>query len=210
MTNAFPIEECRPRTLWEQFACPQGRLGWVVGHLMAWKNGGRSEWVRSLLDVEPADRLLEIGFGPGVDVRWASRRAAYVAGVDRSAVMVRMARSRSRVAVEQGRVRLELGSADDLPFEDCSFDKIYAINSAQFWPRGALAEARRVLKPGGTVYLAVQPRTKGASEATVDETGAALEAGLRAAGFASVRSLKKRMRPLSTVCAIGCKPGVSA
>ncbi|MEZ4653284.1 MAG: hypothetical protein R3E12_06705 [Candidatus Eisenbacteria bacterium] len=39
-----------------------------MGHLMAVKNRGRSRMVLEQLDLEPGDRVLEIGFGPGVDL----------------------------------------------------------------------------------------------------------------------------------------------
>jgi len=48
----------------DQFAKPSGTMGWIAGHLMAMKNGHRSTWVFSLLDLKPTDRVLEIGFGP--------------------------------------------------------------------------------------------------------------------------------------------------
>src|SRR5260370_5047244 len=64
----------------KQFAKPTGTLGWVVGHVMAMKNGERSEWVFSLLDLKREDHVLEIGFGSGADLLRASRVAAFVAG----------------------------------------------------------------------------------------------------------------------------------
>jgi len=66
-------------------------MGWVAGQLMAMKNGHRSVWVFSLLDLKPTDRVLEIGFGSGTDIARASQAAAFVAGVDHSEVMLKMA-----------------------------------------------------------------------------------------------------------------------
>src|SRR5262245_16525243 len=154
-----------------QFSRRTGLGGWLVGHLMAVKNRGRSEWVLSGLDLGPRDRVLEVGFGPGVDVRRAAARAAFVAGVDHSPEMVRQARRRNARAIAEGRVDLRVGEAGRLPFADGAFDKAFAINVAQFWdPMGAaLAELRRVLAPGGLLVLAVQPRSKGATEETARE-----------------------------------------
>lgn len=190
-----------------QFARPVGLGGWVVGHLLAFKNRERSEWVLSLLALEPADRVLEIGFGPGADVRRVAARAAFVGGLDHSAEMVRQARRRNARAAAAGRVDLRLGSADRLPFEAGAFDKAFAINVAQFWPEDgrAVAEIERVLRPGGLIALAVQPRSKGATEETAQATGVQLRRALEAAGFQELRLESARLRPVSVVCALGRK-----
>ena len=89
----------------EQLSRPHGALGLVAGELLAWRNRGLNRWTIGLLALEPASRVLEIGFGPGVGVRIAASRArrGMVAGVDPSAVMVRRASVRSRRAVAAGR-----------------------------------------------------------------------------------------------------------
>jgi hypothetical protein len=46
--------------------------GWVMAHRPS--NRQRNSWVVSLLDVRPADRVLEIGFGPGLAIGELSRR----------------------------------------------------------------------------------------------------------------------------------------
>ncbi|MDN4594565.1 hypothetical protein [Polycladomyces subterraneus] len=58
----------------EQFRKPGGFWGHVVGMLMAATTGSRNEWTLSLLDIRPEDRILEIGYGPGVGIFQASRR----------------------------------------------------------------------------------------------------------------------------------------
>jgi len=176
-------------------------MGWIAGKLMEMRNGNRSEWVFSLLDLKPSDRVLEIGFGSGTDIARASRSAAFVAGVDHSDVMLRMASKRNAQAIEQGRVKLELGSAAQLPFSESQFDRIFAINSAQFWKDSVktLTEVRRVLKPQGWVVLAVQPRSKNATEETTRQAGIGLSKALSSAGF-------EDMPPVPTVCVLARRP----
>ncbi len=192
-----------------QFGRPTGRLGRLVGHVMAAKSRRRSEWVMSLLPIRPADRVLEIGFGPGVDIRRAAVRAVngHVAGVDHSEEMVRMARRRNAAAVAAGRVELALGSMASLSFPDASFDIVYAINCFQFAadPAAALGEIRRVLRPGGLVALAIQPRNKAADEETASAVGRRLEALFADAGLKGVRLERKKLWPVSVVCALGRK-----
>ncbi|HZO25985.1 MAG TPA: class I SAM-dependent methyltransferase, partial [Chloroflexota bacterium] len=81
------------RTLIGQFGHPRGAAGNVAGWVMAHRpsNRQRNAWVAALLDVQPADRVLEIGFGPGLAIAELSRRvgpSGHVYGIDRSDVML--------------------------------------------------------------------------------------------------------------------------
>ena len=66
-------------------------------------NRSRNRWVVSQLDVQPTDRILEIGFGPGVAVGELARRATNgrIYGIDHSEVMKTVKEvDRNRVGVE--------------------------------------------------------------------------------------------------------------
>src|SRR6266566_3716781 len=125
------------RSVVSQFHRPRGFSGRAAGWVMAKRESNRKRniWAVGLLDVQPDDRVLEIGFGPGVAVREVARRATsgLVVGIDHSEVMLRQARRRNAAAVRDGRVDLRLGSAEHLPGFDESFDKILAVNSLMFW-----------------------------------------------------------------------------
>jgi ubiquinone/menaquinone biosynthesis C-methylase UbiE len=135
---------------------------------MAIKNASRSRWVLQWLAPRPGERILEVGFGAGADIARMLRAvgpAGVVTGVDLSDVMVRLATKRNRVATAKGRAVLREGTVDGLPFPDLSFDGIYSVNSAQFWPdlpRG-FRELHRVARPGARAVVAVQPKHRGAS-----------------------------------------------
>ena len=153
--------------------------------------------------------MLEIGFGPGTDIARSAEIASFVAGLDHSETMLEQASSRNRDAIRDGRVELKLGSASaPFPFADAQFDCVFAINSAQFWkdlPK-PLAEIRRVLKPGGRVLLAVQPRSKGATEETARQVGYGLTKALNAAGFDDAYCEFRAMKPVSTAAVLGKRP----
>src|SRR3954469_18079158 len=110
----------RMKAFFRQFGHPRGPMGFLVGHLMALKNGERSRWAVALAAPRVGNSVLEIGFGPGVDVRRFARAVGAngrVAGVDISSEMLRQASGRSREAIRAGRVDLRQGSASELPFE---------------------------------------------------------------------------------------------
>jgi ubiquinone/menaquinone biosynthesis C-methylase UbiE len=164
--------------------------GWVFAHRPS--NRQRNRWVVSLLDVRPADRVLEIGFGPGVAVAELVRAGAgHVYGADHSTVMLRQASRRNAAAIRAGRVTLVSAPVDQLPAAlDGPFDAIFAVNSLGFWPAPAeqLADLRGRLAPGGRIAIASQPRRPGATAATARSAAAEIENLLRSAGFTQVRT----------------------
>jgi ubiquinone/menaquinone biosynthesis C-methylase UbiE len=164
--------------------------GWVFAHRPS--NRQRNRWVVSLLGVGPADRILEIGFGPGVAVAELVRAGAgHVYGADHSAVMLRQASRRNAAAIRAGRVTLVRAPADQLPAAlDGPFDAILAVNSHGFWPAPAerLAGLRRRLAPGGRIAIASQPRCPGATAATARSAAGEIEDLLRSAGFTQLRT----------------------
>jgi SAM-dependent methyltransferase len=187
---------------------PTGIGGRVVALMMAHRasNRERNSWVVSLLDVQPDDRVLEIGFGPGLAIRELSRIAhdGYVCGIDHSELMVRQARRRNADGVRRSVVDLRLGSVDALPSFDAPFDKILAVNAHLFRgePDARLEQLRRLLRPAGLIALAHQPRGPGASDATAAKSGREMAAALGRAGFSEVRLETLPLKP-AVACALG-------
>jgi SAM-dependent methyltransferase len=193
---------------------PRGAAGRVTGWEMAHRpsNRQRNRWVASLLDVQSAGQVLEIGFGPGLAVAALARAGAgHVYGVDHSDVMLRRASRRNAAAIRAGRVTLIKASADQLPPAlDGPFDAILAVNSLGFWPEPAtrLAELRRRLAPGGRMAIASQPRCPGATAATSRRAANEIENLLRGAGFTHLSTETLLLRP-PVVCVLA-GPGQSA
>ena len=179
---------------------PRGPIGRWIGGRMAHSHAPENRWTVDLLNAQPADHILEVGFGPGAAVETLLPRVpdGLVAGADFSATMVRAARRRNREAVEQGRAALREADVADLPFADRAFDKAYSIHSIYFWPQPlvALREIHRVLKPGGLLVLTLMPAERMLEDfPAADEensgftyyTGAELMALLREVGFGQTR-----------------------
>lgn len=175
-----------------QFHQPRGVSGRLVGWTMAARasNRKRNAWVVSLLDIGRTDRVLEIGFGPGIAIRESAARAVEgtVCGVDHSEVMLRQACRRNAKALRAGRVDLRLGTADRLPNFDDRFDKILAVNSMGFWndPDRCLESLRTLLRADGRIAIASQPRCPGATVETSTKAGDDIAKRLVDAGFSAV------------------------
>lgn len=106
---------------------------------------GVRETLLDFIGSECAEAVLEVGCGTGHWLRAMSGRALMIAGIDPSAGMLARARATAPGA------HLIRASADSLPWRDASFDRVFCINALHHFPdRGRfLAEARRVLRPGG-------------------------------------------------------------
>lgn len=139
--------------LTRMFGHPRGVPGWLGGTIMAKVNRPYAAWMIDLLELRETDRVCEVGFGPGVGIQLLARSAKYVAGIDSSQEMLRQAIARNAAAIDRGQVDLRLGSADCLPFEEQTFDRMLTINSLQMWPDAAagVAEMHRVMKPGARI-----------------------------------------------------------
>lgn len=201
--------------LLRQFQEPKGFLGHVAGWIMASRgsNRERSSWSIEQLQVKAGDRVLEIGFGPGVALRRLSELAApgTVVGLDHSAAMQRQAARRNAAGMRSGRVRLERAEVErlaELPGLAGPFDKVLSVNCFQFWrdPGARLREIRARMAPGGRIALTVQPRHRGASNADAQARGLEMARLLEEAGFTDVGRQTLPLRPVAAVCATATNP----
>jgi ubiquinone/menaquinone biosynthesis C-methylase UbiE len=191
-----------------QFAHPKGLPGRFVGMILALKNRERNAWAISLLDIQPGDQVLEIGFGPGQAIQEVAKLTpnGFVAGIDLSDTMVVQASKRNADAIRSGHVLLQQGAEAPLPFEANKFNKVFAVNSMQFWsdPMAGLQEVRRVLRSGGRLVITIQPMWA-KTEEEVQTVSAKLVSHLKQTGFKQVRLETKQLRPITTVSGIGTK-----
>ena len=100
----------------EQYRRPTGLLGLVIGRRMAYQHRPENFWTVSILQPQPTDHILEIGFGPGVAIQELSKKVTEgcIAGVDFSQAMVCVARLRNAATVRKGLVDLRYGDAATL------------------------------------------------------------------------------------------------
>jgi demethylmenaquinone methyltransferase/2-methoxy-6-polyprenyl-1,4-benzoquinol methylase len=118
--------------------------------------GQDPRWRRFLvsrLSVGPADTVLDVATGTAaVALELVRQTGCLVVGVDQSTEMLEEGRQRVMLAAETRRVRLVEAGAQELPFEDESFDGLtaaYLLRYLDDLPAG-LRELGRVLRPGAT------------------------------------------------------------
>lgn len=106
------------------------------------------EW----FDLDTGDRVLDVGCGTGFATEGLLEHVNDVHALDQSVHQLERAYGKFG---KRGRVRFYRGDAERLPFADDSFDALWSSGSIEYWPNPveALAEFRRVVKPGGRVLV---------------------------------------------------------
>lgn len=160
----------KPMFIARQGRKPSGLLGHIVARVMAKETASENDFALELLQLQPEDAVLEIGCGHGETLAKCANAVSrgFLCGIDFSPVMHRHATRRHRRLVAEKRIEFHIGSSDRLPFDDESFDKAFAVHTIYFWktPLDHLAEARRVLKPGGRFVLGFRPAEDAGFRAT--------------------------------------------
>ena len=192
--------------VFEQFGNPNGALGSLVGHVMAAKgdNRKRGRWTVDLLELDPTDRVLELGYGPGVVTGWLCDEVpeGQVVGVDRSATMRDQAVRRNRSHVASGRLDLRVGDAEQLPADLGPFDAACGMNVWQFWqdPEATLAGIGATLRPGGRIAITYLQPTSGAVAG--DGAEQQITEQLSRAGFVDVHSERLAIGAKEAICVL--------
>lgn len=132
------------------------KAGWerVAGDYHHYFAALTTRFIEPLLDaggVEAGCHVLDVATGPGYVAAAAARRGAEATGIDFAAAAVAVARE------QYPEIAFQTGSAESLDFADCQLDVVLMnfglLHLAR--PEQALAEAQRVLRPGGRIAFTV-------------------------------------------------------
>lgn len=141
---------------------PQGEIGKTIGKIMNEINSFITRYTYKQLGIKENDTILEIGFGNGKFIKeiFDNGINANYKGVDISDVMVEEATIYNQYLIDQGKVELIHCYSKEMPYNDCSIDKVCLVNTIYFWedPIQDLTEIHRVLKENGEIYISIRSK----------------------------------------------------
>ncbi|MGV0790905.1 class I SAM-dependent methyltransferase [Mycolicibacterium sp. XJ1819] len=185
-----------------------GVAGTVIGLVLLMMGRANARLAADLAGVGQGDVVVDVGSGPGGAVREAARRGAHAVGVDPAPVMLKLARIFTRA--RHGDVEWRVGTAEEVPVADGFATVWWSLATVHHWQdveRG-LAEARRVLKPGGRLVAIERQVPVGAtgmaSHGWTRQQAESFAAHCREAGFgeAAVSGHGKRRHAVWAVRAV--------
>jgi len=139
---------------------PSGAFGRRVAMTMNVTHSPLTDWGLTHVRVEPAFTILDVGCGGGRTI-WklaAMAPQGRVVGIDVASGSVDAANLTNASLIAEGRVAIHQASVSALPFPDCQFDLVTAVETQYYWPDLPvdMREILRVLKPGGTLVVIVE------------------------------------------------------
>jgi ubiquinone/menaquinone biosynthesis C-methylase UbiE len=176
-----------------------------------------------LLNANPGERILEIGFGTGhslVELVHAVGETGKVCGVDLSPGMFAMALRRIQHAGMEANISLHIGDATRLPFADNQFHAVFMSFTLELFETAeipvVLAECRRVLQQGGRLGIVslIKDETNAVKvyewfharfPRIVDCHPIFVQQVLKAAGFSISNAVEKRLWGLPVAAIIARK-----
>jgi cyclopropane fatty-acyl-phospholipid synthase-like methyltransferase len=167
----------------------------------------RLVWAVETLDVQPDDRLLEVGCGHGVAVSLVCERldGGSILAIDRSPTMIQAATRRNADHVAAGRASFQVASLHQAGLGDARFDKVFAIHIGVFLrgqPDRELRVIERHLADGGRFYVMWQPL---AGRREAGETAERVSAALEEHGFTVGEVLVHDLSAATAVCVVAGK-----
>jgi ubiquinone/menaquinone biosynthesis C-methylase UbiE len=140
-----------------QFKRPTGPLGIWSSNQMVKNNQKNYDRLILDLDLQPGDKLLEIGYGPGIGVRMIAERCSTctVHGIDFSQLMFKRASKHNKQFIDTGRVSLQYGDFLQAPVTDDEYSKIFCLNVVYFWSGLKLpfTNVFSLLRKGGSFHI---------------------------------------------------------
>ena len=151
MTRRVGLIQHKREAYWFYRFLSLGYDRWV--NPLFWTSSMRAEALAHAALDDPQLATLDVGAGTGFTTEGIVERVdpANVTMLDQSPHQ--LARARAKPTLEPA-TKL-LGDAEHLPFEDDAFDRYVSAGSIEYWPapQQGVAEAYRVLKPGGRALL---------------------------------------------------------
>ena len=139
-----------------QFKKPKGILGRYVSDIMVKRNWERYEELIKLMNIQQNEKILEIGYGPGLGVFNIARRneSCRIDGIDFSKLMHKKATKLNNSFIKKDRVKLMYGDFLNVKIKE-NYDKVFCVNVVYFWDDLSIPfkKIKELIKKGGTLYF---------------------------------------------------------
>jgi ubiquinone/menaquinone biosynthesis C-methylase UbiE len=184
-----------------QFKKPTGLFGIFSSNKMIKNNQKNYDRLISDLALTPQDKLLEIGYGPGIGLQIIAERCSTctIYGIDFSKLMYKRASKYNKQYIDGGRMELKHGDFLTMPVSQADYDKIFCLNVVYFWNElnTPFKKVFSLLKNGGSfhIYMADKNtliRLKAPDSVFNKYSIEQVEEALREAGFRSVEHTEER------------------
>jgi ubiquinone/menaquinone biosynthesis C-methylase UbiE len=145
-----------------QFKKPTGLLGILTSNLMVKNNQKNYDRLIKDLDLQPHNKLLEIGYGPGIGIDMIAKicPTCTIHGIDFSNLMYNRASNYNKQYINAGRVQLQHGDFLKVPVAHNDYDKIFCLTVVYFWNelRAPFEKVFSLLKKGGSFHIYMADR----------------------------------------------------
>jgi ubiquinone/menaquinone biosynthesis C-methylase UbiE len=142
---------------------PNGFLGRMLLRSMNLFHATITNWGLGYVNFKDEMKMLDIGCGGGATLKRLLRRSSdsKVYGIDISEESVAKARKVNSKLLGK-KVFIQTGSAEELPWNDNTFDIVTAVETVYFWPNivKCFTEVRRILKTDGQFVVIVEVTSK--------------------------------------------------
>ena len=192
---------------------PEGFLGKIMLGTMNSGHAKLADWGVSHLPDAAPNNVVDLGCGGGRNAGELLKRypKAHVTAVDYSELSVEKARAYNKAMIAAGRCEVLQGDVSELKLPTEAYDLATAFETIYFWPglEKCFAQVAKVLKPGG--YFMICNESDGTDPTSLkfeqiidgmkNHTAQEIEAALKAAGFADVKTDHHPSKPWLTVLA---------
>ena len=192
---------------------PEGFLGKIMLGTMNAGHAKLADWGVSHLPDAAPNNVVDLGCGGGRNAGELLKRypKAHVTAVDYSELSVEKARAYNKAMIAAGRCEVLQGDVSELKLPTEAYDLATAFETIYFWPglEKCFAQVAKVLKPGG--YFMICNESDGTDPTSLkfeqiidgmkNHTAQEIEAALKAAGFADVKTDHHPSKPWLTVLA---------
>lgn len=178
-----------------QFKKPSGLFGIFTSNLMIKENMSRYSLLIKDLNIQPLDKILEIGYGPGVGIELIAKacNSCTIHGIDFSELMYKRATKRNKKHIENNKVLLKYGDILDSQTDKDNYDKIFCLNVVYFWDdlQKPFEKIGSLLNNSGAFYIYMATKEMLMEKKAPDEVFnkysiEQIEEALRLAGFNNV------------------------